>query len=133
LIARQVGRMTTFSASSSYPSTWLTPRGPGCIIYREMSLIAQKIVGRSSPAISMARTCTRATLSHPGSEKIKPKALYVYPGCSNRTYGNNMVNRYNISLNYKLKSYKMTLASERRLQSKAMAESKCGWSLHRCN
>jgi hypothetical protein len=30
---------------------------------------------------------------------------------------NNMVNRYNISLNYKLKSYKMTLGSEGRLQA----------------
>jgi hypothetical protein len=28
-----------------------------------------------------------------------------------------MVNRYNMSINYKLKSYKMTLGSERRLQS----------------
>jgi hypothetical protein len=30
---------------------------------------------------------------------------------------NNMVNRYNISINYKLKSYKMTLGSERKLQA----------------
>jgi hypothetical protein len=29
---------------------------------------------------------------------------------------NNMVNRYNISLNYKQKSYKMTHGSERKLQ-----------------
>jgi hypothetical protein len=28
-----------------------------------------------------------------------------------------MVNKYNISINYKLKSYKMTIGSERRLQS----------------
>jgi hypothetical protein len=28
-----------------------------------------------------------------------------------------MVNRYNISINYKLKSYKITLGLERRLQS----------------
>jgi hypothetical protein len=28
-----------------------------------------------------------------------------------------MVNKYNILINYKLKSYKMTLGSERRLQS----------------
>jgi hypothetical protein len=28
-----------------------------------------------------------------------------------------MVNRYNISINYELKSYKMTCGSERRLQS----------------
>jgi hypothetical protein len=39
------------------------------------------------------------------------------PGCSNHTYSNNMVNRYNISINYKLRSYKMTCGSERRLQS----------------
>jgi hypothetical protein len=28
---------------------------------------------------------------------------------------NNMVNRYNISINYKLKSYKMTLGSKRKI------------------
>jgi hypothetical protein len=28
------------------------------------------------------------------------------------------VNKYNISINYKLKSYKMTIGSERRLQAK---------------
>jgi hypothetical protein len=31
------------------------------------------------------------------------------------------MNIYNISLNYKLKAYKMTLVLERRLQSKAVA------------
>jgi hypothetical protein len=40
-----------------------------------------------------------------------------HPGCSNHTYSNNIVNIYNVSLNYKLKSYKMTLGLERRLQS----------------
>jgi hypothetical protein len=52
----------------------------------------------------------------PRSEKTEQKPLYVYPGCSNHTYSNNMVNRYNISINYKQKSYKMTRGSERRLQ-----------------
>jgi hypothetical protein len=33
-----------------------------------------------------------------------------------------MVNRYNISLNYKLKIYKITLGPERRLQSREMVE-----------
>jgi hypothetical protein len=56
-------------------------------------------------------------LSHPDSEKMKPKPLYVCAGSSNYTYGNNMINRYNILINYKLKSYKMTLGSERRLQA----------------
>jgi hypothetical protein len=56
-------------------------------------------------------------LSHPGSEKTKPKPLYVCPGCLNHTYSKNMVNRYNISINYKIKSYKMTLGLERSLQS----------------
>jgi hypothetical protein len=46
----------------------------------------------------------------------------VCPGCPNYMYSNNMVNRYNISINYKLKSYKMTLRSERRLQSKIVVE-----------
>jgi hypothetical protein len=55
-------------------------------------------------------------LSHPGFVKTKLKHPYVCTGCSNHTYSNNMVNRYNISLNYKLKSYKMTLGSERILQ-----------------
>jgi hypothetical protein len=54
-------------------------------------------------------------LSHPGSEKIKPKPLYVCPGCSNHTYSNNMVNRYNISINYRVKSYKMTGGSKRKI------------------
>jgi hypothetical protein len=69
-------------------------------------------------------------MSYLDSEKMKLKPLYVCPGCSNHMYRNNMINRYNISLNYKLKSYKMTPGLERRLQS-------CGsgikWSLHRRN
>jgi hypothetical protein len=54
-------------------------------------------------------------VSHPGSEKTKPKPLYVCPGCSNHTYSNNMVNRYNISINYRVKSYKMTRGSKRKI------------------
>jgi hypothetical protein len=54
-------------------------------------------------------------LSYPGSEKTKPKPLYVCPGCSNHTYSNNMVNRYNISINYRIKSYKMTRGSKRKV------------------
>jgi hypothetical protein len=45
------------------------------------------------------------------------RSLYMCPRCSNHTYKNNMVNRYNILLNYKLISYKITLGLERRLQS----------------
>jgi hypothetical protein len=54
-------------------------------------------------------------VSYPGSEKMKPKPLYVCPGCSNHTYSNNMVNRYNISINYRIKSYKMTRGSKRKV------------------
>jgi hypothetical protein len=39
----------------------------------------------------------------------------VCPGCSNHTYSNNMVNRYNISINYRVKSYKMTCGSKRKI------------------
>jgi hypothetical protein len=47
---------------------------------------------------------TSPTLSHPSSETMKLKPLYVCSGCSNHMYSNNMVNRYNISIYYKLKS-----------------------------
>jgi hypothetical protein len=57
-------------------------------------------------------------MSHPGSEKMKSKPLYVCPGCSNHMYSNNMVNRYNIPINYMVKSYKMTLGSERKITIK---------------
>jgi hypothetical protein len=66
-------------------------------------------------------TCTIADeqpstlVSHLSSEKTKPKPLYVCPGCSNHTYSNNMVNIYNISINYRVKSYKMTRGSKRRI------------------
>jgi hypothetical protein len=53
-------------------------------------------------------------MSHLGSDKMKPKPLYVCPRCSNHTYSNNMVNRYNISINYRVKSYKMTRGSKRK-------------------
>jgi hypothetical protein len=56
-------------------------------------------------------------VSHPNFEKMKPKPLYVCPRCSNHMYSNNMISRYNISLIHKLKSYKMTRGSKRRLQS----------------
>jgi hypothetical protein len=42
-------------------------------------------------------------MSHPGSEKMKLKHLYVCPGCSNHIYNNNMVNRYNISIKLQAK------------------------------
>jgi hypothetical protein len=64
----------------------------------------------------------RCHMSHPGFEKMKLKPLHVCLGCSNHTYSNNTVNIYNILINYKLNSYKTTLASERRLQSKVAAE-----------
>jgi hypothetical protein len=47
---------------------------------------------------------------------MKPKPLYVCLGCLNDTYSNNTVNIYNISINYKLKTYKITCESERTLQ-----------------
>jgi hypothetical protein len=54
-------------------------------------------------------------VSHPGFEKMKLKPLYVCSGCSNHMYSNNMVNRYNISINYRVKSYKMTHRSKRKI------------------
>jgi hypothetical protein len=39
----------------------------------------------------------------PRSEKEERKPLYVCPGCSNHTYNNNLINRYNISLNLQAK------------------------------
>jgi hypothetical protein len=57
-------------------------------------------------------------LSHLSFEKMKSKPLYVCPGCSNHTYTNNMINRYNISLNYKVKSYKMTHGPKRKITDK---------------
>jgi hypothetical protein len=54
-------------------------------------------------------------LSHPGFEKMKLKPLYVCPGCSNHTYSNNIVNRYNISINYRVKSYKMARGFKRKI------------------
>jgi hypothetical protein len=44
-----------------------------------------------------------------------------------------MVNIYNISINYKLKSYNMTLGSERRLQSCSGGNLSAEWSLHSSN
>jgi hypothetical protein len=46
-------------------------------------------------------------MSHPSSEKAELKPLYVRPGGLNHTYDNNMINRYSILLNDKLKSYEM--------------------------
>jgi hypothetical protein len=43
-------------------------------------------------------------MSYPGSREMKLKALYVCSGYLNRTYSNNMVDRDNISINYKLTS-----------------------------
>jgi hypothetical protein len=68
------------------------------------------------------RNLPRLLIVTPRFRETKPKPLYVYLGCSNHTYSNNMVNRYNISLNYKLKIYKITLGPERRLQSREMVE-----------
>jgi hypothetical protein len=44
-----------------------------------------------------------------------------------------MLNRYNISLNYKLKSYKMTLGQKEDYRVKQQWKSEHEWSLHRCN
>jgi hypothetical protein len=46
---------------------------------------------------------------------MKLKPLYVCLGCSNHTYSNNMVNIYNISIICRVKSYKMTRGSKRKI------------------
>jgi hypothetical protein len=43
-------------------------------------------------------------MSPPSSEMVELKPLYMCPGCSNHTYSNSMVNKYNILINYKLES-----------------------------
>jgi hypothetical protein len=58
-----------------------------------------------------------SVVSYPSSKKMKLRPLYVCLGCSNHTYSNNMINIYNILINYKT-----TLGLERRLQSKAAIE-----------
>jgi hypothetical protein len=74
----------------------------------------QKTTTRHAMALRKAKGLI-SLLSHPGSKKRKLKPLYVCPGCSNHTYSNNMVNRYNISINYRVKSYKMTRGSKRKI------------------
>jgi hypothetical protein len=37
-------------------------------------------------------------VSYPSFEKMKPKPLYVFSGCSNHMYRNNMINRCNVSI-----------------------------------
>jgi hypothetical protein len=56
-------------------------------------------------------------VSHPGSKKQNWSLYTCVKDVQITRIVNNMVNRYNISINYKQKSYKMTLRSERRLQS----------------
>jgi hypothetical protein len=43
---------------------------------------------------------------------MKSKPLYVCPGCSNHTYSE-QYGDYNISINYRLKSYKMALGQNK--------------------
>jgi hypothetical protein len=70
-------------------------------------------------------------LSHPGFEKMKLKPLYVCPGCSNHTYSNNMVDRYNISINYRIKSYKMTCGVQKKDYRVAQnSKHKCDFHRH---
>jgi hypothetical protein len=56
-------------------------------------------------------------MSHPDSEKWNWRLYLCVQDVQITCIANNMVNKYNISINYKLRSYKMTLGSERRLQS----------------
>jgi hypothetical protein len=53
------------------------------------------------PAVDIALI----TLGIPLSEKVGLKALYVCPGCSNHTYNNNMVNRYNTLIKFQAKIF----------------------------
>jgi hypothetical protein len=83
----------------------------------------------------MYMTCTTSDLddllSHPSSEKMKPKPLYVCPGCSNHAYSNNMVNRYNISINYRIRSYKMTCGFQKKDYRVAQNyKRRCGFHRH---
>jgi hypothetical protein len=89
-------------------------------VTRRMRMSRDVIFDESHPFYPRPSSATSPTslvdpLSDPGSKKTKPKPLYVCPGYSNHTYSNNMVNRYNILINYRVKSYKMTCGSKRKI------------------
>jgi hypothetical protein len=75
---------------------------------------------------------SRAQLSHPSSEKTKLNPLYVCLGCSYNMFSNIMINIYNISINYKLRAYKITIGSQRKITIMQRQKSKhrCGFCRH---
>jgi hypothetical protein len=62
----------------------------------------------------LTRVCVAAIVSYPSSENETEVSIHV-PMKFKSHDSNNMINRYNISLNYKLKSYKMTFGSKRNI------------------
>jgi hypothetical protein len=75
-----------------------------------------KAINKQKPADKPVRLIILVSItSDLGSKKMKLKPLYMCPGCSNHTYSNSMVNRYNILINYRVKSYKMTRGSKRKI------------------
>jgi hypothetical protein len=69
-------------------------------------------------------------MSHPGFEKIKPKPLYMCPGCSIHTYSNNM-----IQIQYLDKLQGKILQSDPWVQKKDYrvawnSKRRCGFHMH---
>jgi hypothetical protein len=62
----------------------------------------------------LTRVCVAAIVSYPSFENETEVSIHV-PMKFKSHDSNNMINRYNISLNYKLKSYKMTFGSKRNI------------------
>jgi hypothetical protein len=70
-------------------------------------------------------------MSHPSFKKMKSKPLYMCPGCSNHTYSNNMVNRYNISINYKLNSLQNDMCVQKKdYRAAQISKRRCGFHMH---
>jgi hypothetical protein len=72
-------------------------------------------------------------LSYRSFENMKLKPLYVFSGCSNHTYSNNMVNRYNILINYKLRSLQndpWVKNKDYRVKQRRKSKRRCGFHRH---
>jgi hypothetical protein len=52
-------------------------------------------------------------LSYPGSKRVEPKPPYVCPRCSNHTYSNNIIIRWNVQWQQSNISYIMTCRSQK--------------------
>jgi hypothetical protein len=86
----------TAAAGPSPPCTPVPP--PPC---------SHHVASKSTPPLYSSTELKRvpSPLSHPCSEKMKLKPLYVCPRCLNHTYSNNMVNKYNISIKLQAKIF----------------------------